>query len=420
MSCEKPVLWNMRGDLRMTPEQQLTELKKGIVDLISEKELLVKLKKSQKEGKPLIIKAGFDPNRPDLHLGHTVLINKMKQFQDFGHRVCFLIGDFTAMIGDPTGKNETRPPMTEDMVAENAKTYARQVYKILDSNSTAVTYNSEWFKKFTASDFIRLSSQYTVARMLERDDFSKRFKNHEPIAIHEFLYPLVQGHDSVAMQADVELGGTDQLFNMLVGRDLQKDASQEQQVVMTVPILEGLDGIQKMSKSLDNYIAVEDSPREMFGKTMRVSDELMLKYYELLTDISVADLEALRVEVQSGKKHPRQVKVDLAKFLVERFHSKEAADSAEVEFDRIFVNKGLPDDMPEKDVSPSEKGVCVFLKDLDLVSSNSEARRLIEGHAVEIRGEKVKDPKMTLVLSAGDEFIIKVGKKKFAKVRVRG
>lgn len=404
----------------MTPEQQLTELKKGIVDLISEKELLAKLKKSQKEGKPLTIKAGFDPNRPDLHLGHTVLINKMKQFQDFGHRVCFLIGDFTAMIGDPTGKNETRPPMTEDMVAENAKTYARQVYKILDKETTVVLYNSEWFKKFSASDFIRLSSQYTVARMLERDDFSKRFKNHESIAIHEFLYPLVQGHDSVAMKADVELGGTDQLFNMLVGRDLQKDAALDQQVVMTVPILEGLDGVQKMSKSLDNYIAVEDSPREMFGKTMRVSDELMLKYYELLTDISVAELEVLRNDVESGKKHPRDVKVALGKFLVERFHSKEAAEGAEAEFDRIFVNKGLPDDMPEKDVGASETGICVFLKDLNMVSSNSEARRLIEGNAVEIRGEKVKDPKMILALSAGDEFVVKVGKKKFAKVRVRG
>lgn len=404
----------------MTPEQQLTELKKGIVDLISEKELLAKLKKSQKQGKPLTIKAGFDPNRPDLHLGHTVLINKMKQFQDFGHRVCFLIGDFTAMIGDPTGKNETRPPMTEEMVAENAKTYARQVYKILDEKTTEVMYNSEWFKKFSSSDFIKLSSQYTVARMLERDDFSKRFKNHESIAIHEFLYPLVQGHDSVAMKADVELGGTDQLFNMLVGRDLQKDAAQEQQVVMTVPILEGLDGVQKMSKSLDNYIAVEDNPREMFGKTMRVSDELMLRYYELLTDISVADLETLKKQVASGKKHPREVKVSLAKFLVERFHTKEAADGAEAEFDRIFVNKGVPDDMPEKDVAAEEKGVCVFLKDLDMVASNSEARRLIQGNAVEIKGEKVKDPKMMLALSAGDEFVVKVGKKKFAKVRVRG
>lgn len=404
----------------MTPEDQLTELKKGIVDFFSEKELLAKLKKSQKEGKPLTIKAGFDPNRPDLHIGHTVLINKMKQFQDFGHRVCFLIGDFTAMIGDPTGKNETRPAMTEEEIKENAKTYARQVYKILDREKTVVMYNSEWFSKFTASDFIRLSSQYTVARMLERDDFSKRFKNHESIAIHEFLYPLVQGHDSVAMKADVELGGTDQLFNILVGRDLQKDAGMDQQVVMTVPILEGLDGVQKMSKSLDNYIAVEDSPREMFGKTMRVSDELMIRYYELLTDITVSELEALKADVTSGKKHPREVKVALAKFLVERFHSKEAADGAEQEFDRIFVNKGVPDDMPEFQVgAETGKGVCVFLKDLNLVASNSEARRMIEGKAVEIRGEKVTDPKMNIELKSGDEFIVKVGKKKFAKVQVK-
>ena len=404
----------------MDAEAQLKELAKGTVDFISEKELLAKLKKSEKTGKPLRIKAGFDPNRPDLHIGHTVLINKLKAFQDLGHHVIFLIGDFTASIGDPTGKNETRKPMTKEQIAENAKTYASQVFKILDESKTEVAYNSTWFDKFTSSDFIRLSSQYTVARMLERDDFSKRFKEHQSIAIHEFLYPLVQGHDSVALEADVELGGTDQLFNLYVGRDLQKDAGQESQVVMTVPILEGLDGVQKMSKSLDNYIGVTESPREMFGKTMRVSDELMVRYYELLTDISVDELVKMKADLASGALHPRKAKVDLAKFLVTRFHSVDAAKGAEAEFDRMFVNKGLPDDMPEFEVDPeSEKWICHLLVETGLAKSSSEGRRLIQGGAVEKAGEKVKDAQLKFQLEAGSEFILKAGKKKFAKVRVK-
>ncbi|NQZ00856.1 MAG: tyrosine--tRNA ligase [Bdellovibrionales bacterium] len=404
----------------MDAEAQLKELAKGTVDFISEKELLAKLKKSEKTGKPLRIKAGFDPNRPDLHIGHTVLINKLKAFQDLGHHVIFLIGDFTASIGDPTGKIETRKPMTKEQIAENAKTYASQVFKILDESKTEVAYNSTWFDKFTSSDFIRLSSQYTVARMLERDDFSKRFKEHQSIAIHEFLYPLVQGHDSVALEADVELGGTDQLFNLYVGRDLQKDAGQESQVVMTVPILEGLDGVQKMSKSLDNYIGVTESPREMFGKTMRVSDELMVRYYELLTDISVDELDKMKADLASGALHPRKAKVDLAKFLVTRFHSVDAAKGAEAEFDRMFVNKGLPDDMPEFEVDPeSEKWICHLLVETGLAKSSSEGRRLIQGGAVEKAGEKVKDAQLKFQLEAGSEFILKAGKKKFAKVRVK-
>jgi len=403
----------------MDPKEQLNELKKGTVDIVSEGELLAKLKKSAEKNQPLRIKAGFDPSRPDLHIGHTVLLNKMRQFQQLGHHVMFLIGDFTAMIGDPTGRNEARPPLSEEQIQENAKTYARQVYKVLDEKKTEVVYNSTWMKKVTSADFIRLASQYTVARMIERDDFTKRFQAHQSIAMHEFLYPLVQGYDSVAMKADVELGGTDQRFNLLVGRDLQKSYGQEQQCIITVPILEGLDGVQKMSKSLDNYIAVEDSPKDMFGKTMRVSDELMLRYYELLTDISVADLEKLKSDLKSGKAHPREVKVNLAKTLVARFHDQAAADNALAEFERIFVQKGLPDEVPVKEVSAAENiWICKLMAELGLAASSSEARRLVEQKAVERDGEKITDPQLKLQLKVGEEFILKAGKKKFVKVKV--
>jgi tyrosyl-tRNA synthetase len=403
----------------LEPKEQLNELKKGTVDIVSEGELLAKLKKSADKNQPLRIKAGFDPSRPDLHLGHTVLLNKMRQFQRLGHHVMFLIGDFTAMIGDPTGRNEARPPLSEEQIQENAKTYARQVYKVLDKEKTEVVYNSAWMKKVTSADFIRLASHYTVARMIERDDFTKRFQAHQSISMHEFLYPLVQGYDSVAMKADVELGGTDQRFNLLVGRDLQKSYGQEQQCIMTVPILEGLDGVQKMSKSLDNYIAVEDSPKEMFGKTMRVSDELMIRYYELLTDISVSDLEKLKDDLKSGKAHPRNVKVDLAKALVARFHSSEAADNAVAEFDRIFVQKGLPDEVPLKEVPPADNiWICKLMAELGLATSSSEARRLVEQKAVERDGEKITDPQLKFALKSGEEFVLKAGKKKFVRVKV--
>lgn len=405
----------------LKPEDQLVELKKGVIDCISEAELLTKLKKSYETKTPLRIKTGFDPSRPDLHIGHTVLLNKMRQFQRLGHHVLFLIGDFTAMIGDPTGRNEARPPLTEEEINENAKTYARQVFKVLDKEKTEVVYNSQWMKKMTSADFIRLASHYTVARMIERDDFTKRFQAHQSICIHEFLYPLVQGYDSVALRADVELGGTDQKFNLLVGRDLQKDYGQPSQCILTVPILEGLDGVQKMSKSLDNYIAVEDSPKDMFGKTMRVSDELMVRYYELLTDITAGDLQTLKEDLQSGRLHPREAKVRLAKTLVERFHSKEAADHALEEFERIFVKKGLPDEVPVKEV-PAEKQVwiCPLMVTLGLASSNSEARRLIQGQALERDGEKIKDPQLKIDLNAGDDFVLKAGKKKFVRVQVIG
>jgi len=402
------------------PEEQLKQLKKGAAEIVSEAELLNKLKKSHKENRPLRIKAGFDPSKPDLHVGHTVLINKMRQFQQLGHHVIFLIGDFTALIGDPTGKNEARPPLTPEEIKVNAKTYADQVYKILDRQKTEVAYNSHWMMKFSASDFVRLTSQYTVARMLERDDFTKRYQSQTPIHMHELLYPLVQGYDSVALKADVELGGTDQKFNLLVGRELQKSAAQEPQCILTVPILEGLDGVQKMSKSLDNYIGVEDSPRDMFGKTMRVSDELMIRYYELLTDIKVEEVEQLRADIKSGKKHPRAVKVELARTLVERFHGKSAAESAVEEFDRIFVKKGDPDVIETKSVEPAENvWICRLLADTGMTASSTEARRMIEGRAVELNGAKVDNPQLKLNLTIGDEFKLKVGKKKFLKIQVK-
>ena len=407
----------------MSVEEQLRELKKGAVDLISEPEFIAKLKESTAKNKPLRIKAGFDPSRPDLHLGHTVLLNKMRQFQRLGHQVIFLIGDFTAMIGDPSGKNQTRPALSEEECIENAKTYARQVNKVLDPAKTEVAYNSTWFKKMPTTEFIRLSSQYTVARMLERDDFANRFRERTPISIHEFLYPLVQGYDSVALRADVELGGTDQRFNLLVGREIQKSYGVPQQCVLTVPILEGLDGVQKMSKSLNNYIAVEDSPKEMFGKTMRVSDDLMLRYYELLTDITTDELAILKQDLAIERKHPRDVKVQLAKMLVTRFHSATDADRAEEEFRRVFSSGGLPDDMPVVELNAKEyvTGIdaCELLVRLNMAASKSEARRSIEGRAVEINGERLTDPKAQVSLSAGGEFIVRSGKKKFAKVRVQ-
>lgn len=410
----------------LKPEEQLKILKKGAVDLISEAELLKKLEKSHKENRPLIVKFGADPTRPDLHLGHTVVLNKLKAFQDLGHRVLFLIGDFTAMIGDPTGKNETRPPLTKEAIEANAKTYEKQVFKVLDPNKTELVYNSSWINKLTPSDMIKISAHYTVARMLERDDFEKRYKGGVPIAIHEFLYPLMQGWDSVALKSDIELGGTDQKFNLLVGRDLQKAWGQEPQCILTMPILEGLDGIQKMSKSLDNYIGIEETPREFFGKTMRISDELMIRYYELLTDFTPEQIQKMSDDMAHGRAHPREIKVHLAKLLVARFHSDEAALAAEEEFNRIFKDKGVPDDMPEHRLSISslegqcvlhgELDFCQLLKLLDLAPSTSEARRLILGQAVSLQNEKIKDFKTKSLPISGDEWILRAGKKKFAKV----
>lgn len=403
----------------LDPKEQLKEIRKGTVDIVSEAELLAKLEKSVKTGKPLRIKAGFDPSRPDLHFGHTVLINKLRLFQRLGHHVMFLIGDFTGLIGDPTGRNETRPALTVQEIDENAKTYARQVFKILDKEKTEVLYNSKWLNALKPADFIKLTSQYTVARMIERDDFTKRFKAQQPIGIHEFLYPLVQGYDSVEMKADVELGGTDQRFNLLVGRELQKAYGQPQQCIITIPLLEGLDGVQKMSKSYDNYIGVEDSAKDMFGKTMRVSDTLMFRYYEFLTDISVDELNQMKADMAAKKANPRDIKVRLAKIMVDRFHGEGAGDKAEAEFKRIFVDKGLPDEVPEKQVDAVEIGICHLMTQLGLTASNGEARRLIEGNGVEMRGEKVIDPQLKLNLKSSDSFVLKCGKKKFVKVVVK-
>ncbi len=403
----------------LKPEEQLRELRRGVVDLVTEAELLKKLERSYKENAPLRVKAGFDPTRPDLHLGHSVLLNKMKRFQDLGHHVMFLVGDFTAMIGDPTGKNEARPPLSRDEAKDYARTYTRQVFKVLDEKRTEIFWNADWFDKFSSTDFIRLAARSTVARMLERDDFEKRYASGAPISLHEFLYPLVQGYDSVAMKADVELGGTDQKFNLLVGRDLQRAYGQEPQCVLTVPLLEGVDGVNKMSKSLDNYIAFEDAPRDMFGKTMRVSDPLMLRYYELLTDVSTDDLEKMKADMAAGRVNPRDLKVRLAKTFVERFHGAPQARAAEEEFSRVFANKGLPDDMPVHAVPAArfqgEVDVPALLRDFELAPSASEGRRLIQGGAVEIGGERVKDLRVRLEAKAGQEVVVKAGKKKFAR-----
>lgn len=400
-------------------KEQLEVLKQNVVDLISEKDLLEKLEKSVKQGKPLRIKFGADPSRPDLHLGHLVILQKLKQFQDLGHEILFLIGDFTAQIGDPTGKNETRPSLSSEEVKDYAKTYSDQVFQILDREKTQVVYNADWFNNFTSSDFIKLAAQYTVARMIERDDFEKRYKEGQAIGLHEFLYPLVQGYDSVELKADVELGGTDQKFNLLVGRDLQKSNGQNSQSVITLPLLEGLDGVKKMSKSLDNYIAFNDTPKDMFGKFMSVSDELMYKYAKLILLKKDEEVEEMMSQVESGALHPKKVKVALAKEIIEIFYSKEEANKAEVEFDRIFAKGGLPDKIKEcvfKEQAPL--WLCKVIVEVGFAPSNSQARRLIESRAVEIDGEKVQDSKFELDLSANASYLLKVGKKNFAKIIV--
>lgn len=399
-------------------EEQLEIIKFGAVDFISEGDFTKKLKKSFEKKKPLKIKLGADPNRPDIHLGHTVVINKLKVLQDLGHHVQFLIGDFTALIGDPTGKNTTRPILSREEIDANAKSYAEQIFKILDPEKTEIVYNSTWLLKLTSIDFIKLSAQYTVARMLERDDFTNRYKSGIPISLHELMYPLCQGYDSVALQTDLELGGTDQKFNLLVGRDLQQSYGQEQQCILTMPILEGLDGVNKMSKSLDNYIGVNESPKDMFGKTMRVSDELMFRYYELLTDLKPSQVASLKKEVQDKKKHPRDVKVNLAKFLVARFHSQAAAQAAEDEFNRIFVDKGLPDQIEEFSVTPQNIGVVQLMTMAGLTASNGEASRLVIGGGVSVDQEKISDAKLKMDLKKGQSFVLKAGKKKFIKIVV--
>jgi len=394
-------------------KQSLELISRGVDEILIEEELIKKLK----QGRPLRIKAGFDPTAPDLHLGHTVLVNKLKQFQDLGHEVMFLVGDFTAMIGDPTGKSATRPPLTRDEVLENAKTYEHQVFKILDAQKTTVFFNSSWMGEMNASDMIQLAAKHTVARMLERDDFSKRYKGGQSISVHEFLYPLVQGYDSVAMKADVELGGTDQKFNLLVGRQLQEAYGQEPQIAITMPILEGLDGVQKMSKSLNNYIGITDTPDEMFGKVMSVSDELMWRYFELLSFRPMSEINEFRKQIEEGA-NPRDIKFLLAKELIGRFHSADEAEQAQNNFIARFQKGAMPDDMPEVALDAEEDGlgIAALLNAAGLVSSNGEGFRMIKQGAVKIDGEKVSDK--NLRLPSGFEGVVQVGKRKFARVKL--
>ena len=393
----------------MNANETLAVFQRGTDEILP----LDELKKKLEKNKPLRIKAGFDPTAPDLHLGHTVLINKLKQLQDLGHEILFLIGDFTGMIGDPTGKSATRPPLTQEQVIENAQSYQDQVFKILDKDKTTVVYNSEWMNKMSSTEMIQLASQQTVARMLERDDFSKRYKSGKSISIHEFLYPLIQGYDSVALESDVELGGTDQKFNLLMGRELQKQAKMEQQVILTMPILEGLDGVQKMSKSLDNYIGIDDKPDDMFGKIMSISDELMWRYLELLSFESLETIASWKTEIENGE-NPRNIKFRLAEEIITRFHSNDDAKQAQQNFINRFAKNKVPDEMPEFSFDVGIK-IANLLKDAGLVNSTSDAFRMIKEGAAKIEGEKISD--RNLVPEAGTA-VYQVGKRKFARVTI--
>ncbi|MEW6984114.1 tyrosine--tRNA ligase [Colwelliaceae bacterium 6471] len=394
--------------------QAFAEIKRGAEEILLEDELLEKLK----QGKPLKIKAGFDPTAPDLHLGHTVLINKLRHFQQLGHEVIFLIGDFTGLIGDPTGKNVTRKPLSKEDVLANAETYKEQVFKILDPEKTRVEFNSTWMDKLGAAGMLKLASRQTVARMMERDDFKKRYAGGQSIAIHEFMYPLVQGWDSVALESDVELGGTDQKFNLLMGRELQKSEGQRPQTVLMMPLLEGLDGVQKMSKSLGNYIGITDSPNDMFGKIMSISDDLMWRYYQLLSFKPIEQIDEYKAQVASGA-NPRDIKIELAKELIARFHDVAAADGAHQEFINRFQKGALPDDMPELEITADDGEIAIanLLKDAGLVASTSEAMRMIKQGAAKIDGDKVADNKV--IIAAGTTAVFQVGKRKFARVTVK-
>lgn len=396
-------------------EEQIKIIKRGVEEIITEEELIEKLTHSYKTNTPLRVKAGFDPTAPDLHLGHTVLIHKMRHFQELGHHVIFLIGDFTGMIGDPSGKSETRKSLTREEVLKNAETYKEQVFKILDPDKTEIAFNSKWMNKLGADGLIQLASQYTVARMLERDDFSKRYMSNKPIGVHEFLYPLIQGYDSVALRSDVELGGTDQKFNLLVGRDLQRNYGQKPQIAITVPILEGLDGVQKMSKSLGNYVGITEDPNNMFGKIMSISDELMFKYYLLLSEKTLEEIEKIKKDIESGKLHPMNAKKELAFEIVKRYHGDESAKNAKDYFEQLFSKREIPDDIEEVVFDTSLKLIEIITK-LNFSSSNSDARRLANQGAVTINGEKVTDLNSVLVTG---EYILKVGKRKIAKIKVK-
>jgi tyrosyl-tRNA synthetase len=404
----------------MDIEGQVQVIKRGSVDLISEQELRQKLVIASAAKRPLRVKLGLDPTAPDLHLGHTVVLQKLKQFQELGHTVIFLIGDFTGMIGDPTGRIETRPVLTKEVLLENAETYKKQVFKILDPETTEVRFNSEWFEAMNAADMVRLCAQYKVARMFEREDFRNRYQNNLPISVHEFLYPLVQGYDSVALRADVELGGHDQIFNLLVGRDIQKAYGQEPQVVVTVPLLEGTDGINKMSKSYGNYVGIDEPPDVMFGKLMSISDELMLKYYELLSDITLEELGVLKEDIRTGTVHPKQAKVNFAHEIVKRFHGADAAVHAERNFEKVFRDREIPEDIEAVRMRKEKNDVWLpqLLAGIGMVSSTSEGKRMILQGAVSLDGRKVSSEDLSL--DGVSELIIKVGKRKFKKVIFEG
>ncbi len=400
----------------MTIDEQISFLKKGTVDVIREDDLRAKLERAAKTGRPLRVKLGLDPTAPDIHIGHTVVIRKLRAFQELGHTVIFLIGDFTGMIGDPSGKNVTRPPLSREQINANAETYKAQMFKLLDPEKTELRFNGEWMDKFGAADFIKLCAKTTVRQILERDDFTKRMAEEKPISLHELLYPLVQGYDSVALEADVELGGTDQKFNLLMGRNLQREFGQEPQVIITTPLLEGLDGVNKMSKSLNNYIGILDPPDEMFGKVMSISDELMWRYYELLTDMSVAEIDSLKSRTANGDANPRDLKVELAKSIIKDFHSNAAADEAAAEFERRFVKKEVPDEIAEKALPSAVYRLADLLVETNLAASKGEAKRLIEQGGVKINGEKATAVGAEIELRSGESTVLQVGKLKYLRV----
>ena len=399
-------------------EEQMEYLRKGAVEIIREEELVAKLERSRRTGSPLTIKVGFDPSAPDLHLGHTVVLRKMKHFQDMGHRVVFLIGDFTGMIGDPTGQSKTRPVLTPEQVKQNAATYKKQVFKILHAKKTVIEFNSRWLGKLGAAGFIQLASKYTVARLLERDDFSRRYKGGQPIGLHEFLYPMAQAYDSVALKADVEMGGTDQTFNLLVGREVMREFGLEPQVVLTMPLLEGLDGVEKMSKSLGNYIGINEPPKEIYGKAMSISDTLMWRYWELCTDATVGEIAAMRRRVEAGELHPKQAKSDLARRLVADYHGAKAAAEAAAEFERIFARKETPEEVREVRLpsAPGPVWVPKLLVGIGLAKSNGEARRLIEQGGVYLDGERLSDTSREVPATPTTTYLFKVGKRHFVRV----
>lgn len=406
----------------MDVNQQINLLKRGVAEIVPEEELIKKLEKSLKENRPLRIKLGLDPTAPDLHLGHTVVLRKLKQFQDLGHQIIIVLGDATGCVGDPSGKSETRKQLTRDVVLANAATYQKQLFKVLDEDKTEVVFNSTWFNKMEFIEVLNLASKYTVARMLEREDFSQRFKDGRPISIHEFFYPLMQGYDSVALEADIELGGTDQKFNLLMGRTLQKEFAQEPQVTLMMPILEGTDGVQKMSKSLGNYVGINESPDEIYGKLMSIPDELMIRYFELVTEVPMEEVKAMSIGLGKGELHPKEVKQKLAREVVTMYHDEQAAQVAEERFNNLFQKGVLPDDMPEvelesEELEDGEIGIIKLLVSTKLAPSNSEARRLIQQGGVKINEEKIDD--VNAMVRAEDGLVVRAGKRKFLRIRLK-